>query len=262
MARTDGPGRRPSLPSPLGGARAQMDALVARLRVLDPASRALLDLSLRRRLRDDDMAPVLRIDPFNLAWRRARAIERLASQLGLHDPAGSPGSAGRCRACPRALGACRSRWRPASPPRGPQRFRGTSRRTPTRPRGPPHRPTPAGMRAPPRAAHRLPRTRPPPSSPPPARPPAPSDGTRATAPCATARAAPGGAHDGRRVRGSHRGSSTAWPPRDSRRRRRAAGRAALAPPPVAPGRGPVRGGQGSAHSRASGAQAIARRPRR
>jgi hypothetical protein len=65
-----------------------MDALVARLRVLDPASRALLDLSLRRRLRDDDMAPVLRLDPFNLAWRRARAIERLASQLGLHDPAG------------------------------------------------------------------------------------------------------------------------------------------------------------------------------
>lgn len=56
--------------------------------MLDPASRALLDLSLRRRVRDDDMAPVLHIDPFNLAWRRARAIERIATQLELDDPAG------------------------------------------------------------------------------------------------------------------------------------------------------------------------------
>ncbi|MEA2374181.1 MAG: hypothetical protein QOD53_644 [Thermoleophilaceae bacterium] len=65
-----------------------MDRLEECVRTLDPASRALLDLSLRRRLRDDDMAPVLHIDPFNLAWRRARAIERIATQLGLDDPAG------------------------------------------------------------------------------------------------------------------------------------------------------------------------------
>jgi hypothetical protein len=65
-----------------------MHGLEAGVRSLDPGSRALLDLSLRRRLRDDDMAPLLRIDAFNLAWRRARVIERLASGLGLVDPAG------------------------------------------------------------------------------------------------------------------------------------------------------------------------------
>jgi hypothetical protein len=65
-----------------------MDRLEECVRMLDPASRALLDLSLRRRVRDDDMAPVLHIDPFNLAWRRARAIERIATQLELDDPAG------------------------------------------------------------------------------------------------------------------------------------------------------------------------------
>jgi hypothetical protein len=65
-----------------------MDGLEARVRALDPASRALLDLSLRRRMRDDDMAPVLRIDAFNLAWRRARTLERLASGLGMGTPAG------------------------------------------------------------------------------------------------------------------------------------------------------------------------------
>ena len=72
----------------LGSTHVQMDGLEAGVRSLDPGSRALLDLSLRRRLRDDDMAPLLRIDAFNLAWRRARAIERLASGLGLVDPAG------------------------------------------------------------------------------------------------------------------------------------------------------------------------------
>ncbi len=65
-----------------------MDGLEACVRALDPASRALLDLSLRRRMRDDHMAPVLRVDAFNLAWRRARAIERVASSLGLDDPSG------------------------------------------------------------------------------------------------------------------------------------------------------------------------------
>jgi hypothetical protein len=65
-----------------------MERLEARVRALDPASRALLDLSLRRRMRDDDMAPLLRIDSFNLAWRRARALERLASGLGMGDPTG------------------------------------------------------------------------------------------------------------------------------------------------------------------------------
>jgi hypothetical protein len=65
-----------------------MDGLEACVRRLDPATRALLDLSLRRRMHDEHMAPLLRIDPFNLAWRRARAIERVASSLGLDDPSG------------------------------------------------------------------------------------------------------------------------------------------------------------------------------
>jgi hypothetical protein len=77
----------PSTPG-LGPARTGLDGLEAGVRALDPATRALLDLSLRRRLRDDDMAPLLRIDSFNLAWRRARAIERLASDLGLTDASG------------------------------------------------------------------------------------------------------------------------------------------------------------------------------
>src|SRR2546423_12454779 len=81
---------RASFPTPhnLGSASVRMDGLEACVRALDPASRALLDLSLRRRMRDDHMAPVLRIDAFNLAWRRARAIERVASSLGLDDPSG------------------------------------------------------------------------------------------------------------------------------------------------------------------------------
>src|SRR3954453_14927825 len=79
--------RVPSTPG-VGPARAGLDGLEAGVRALDPATRALLDLSLRRRLRDDDMAPILRIDSFNLAWRRARAIERLAPGRGLPEPAG------------------------------------------------------------------------------------------------------------------------------------------------------------------------------
>lgn len=64
------------------------DRLADAVRALDPGSRALLDLSLRRRLRDEAMAPVLRVDPFHVAWLRARAIERIASELGLGDPVG------------------------------------------------------------------------------------------------------------------------------------------------------------------------------
>src|SRR5438552_14947387 len=83
MARAGSPS-----PHSLGSTRVRMDGLEACVRGLDPASRALLDLSLRRGMRDDHMAPLLRIDPFNLAWRRARTIERLASRLGLDDPTG------------------------------------------------------------------------------------------------------------------------------------------------------------------------------
>src|SRR5436190_16373994 len=52
------------------------------VRRLDPATRALLDLSVRRGVRDDQMAGILRTDPFHLAWRRARALERIGHEVG------------------------------------------------------------------------------------------------------------------------------------------------------------------------------------
>jgi hypothetical protein len=63
-----------------------VDVLADCVRRLDPGTRALLDLSVRRRLRDDAMAPLLRTDAFHLAWRRARALERVASDLGGDQP--------------------------------------------------------------------------------------------------------------------------------------------------------------------------------
>jgi hypothetical protein len=57
------------------------------LRRLEPADRALLDLSLNRGIPDWAMAPILKTDPTRLAWKRARAIERVASRMGLNHPA-------------------------------------------------------------------------------------------------------------------------------------------------------------------------------
>jgi len=63
-----------------------LDELARCVRALDAATRALLDLSVRRKLRDDAMSPMLKTDPFHLAWRRARALERVASDLGGDPP--------------------------------------------------------------------------------------------------------------------------------------------------------------------------------
>src|SRR3954453_14933313 len=80
-----------SLPAPLPSSRREPDPepqvvaperLAECVRGLDPGTRALLDLSVRRRLRDDAMAPLLHTDAFHLAWRRARALERVASDVG------------------------------------------------------------------------------------------------------------------------------------------------------------------------------------
>jgi hypothetical protein len=60
--------------------------LAGAVRELDDGSRALLDLSLRRGIRDDAMAQLLRTDPFHLAWRRARLIERLAAEVRARGP--------------------------------------------------------------------------------------------------------------------------------------------------------------------------------
>ena len=77
--------RAPALPSqPVAIVPARLESC---LRRLEPGDRALLDLSLNRGIPDWSMAPVLRTDPMRLAWKRARAIERVASRLGLTDPA-------------------------------------------------------------------------------------------------------------------------------------------------------------------------------
>ncbi len=71
------PARRQSADDPV-----RLGALAECVQRLDPATRALLDLSVRRGVRDDVMAPILRTDAFHLAWRRARALERVASEMG------------------------------------------------------------------------------------------------------------------------------------------------------------------------------------
>src|SRR4051812_1999132 len=75
-----------ALTVPVGHAGAvPLDRLATCVQRLDPPTRALLDLSVRRGVRDDQMAPILRTDPFHLAWRRARALERIAGEVGEGD---------------------------------------------------------------------------------------------------------------------------------------------------------------------------------
>jgi DNA-directed RNA polymerase specialized sigma24 family protein len=50
---------------------------------LDPESRALLDLSLRRGLDDSEIAEVLRVSADEVAKRREELFDRLAEELGL-----------------------------------------------------------------------------------------------------------------------------------------------------------------------------------
>src|SRR4051812_21531931 len=78
------PNHMPFLSPPPGSrAAVSMEALGMCVRALDPGSRALLDLSLRRRLPFELMAGVLHTDPFDLARRRARAVARIAAELDL-----------------------------------------------------------------------------------------------------------------------------------------------------------------------------------
>ena len=82
-----------SSPSPhsLGSTRVRIDGLEACVRALDPATRALLDLSLRRRMRDDRAAAAIgTLDPpaeFDDPWvahlDRAEAAD-LLGRLGEH----------------------------------------------------------------------------------------------------------------------------------------------------------------------------------
>lgn len=60
-----------------------MKALGAALEGLDDESRALLDLSMRRGLADEDIAGILRVEAGEVERRRSELMEHLVSELKL-----------------------------------------------------------------------------------------------------------------------------------------------------------------------------------
>jgi hypothetical protein len=62
-----------------------MDSFTQALGVLDPANRALLDLSLRRGMRPEEISDLLGTDPESVIVAREQALEQLASELGMAD---------------------------------------------------------------------------------------------------------------------------------------------------------------------------------
>ena len=64
---------------------ARMRDIGAALGRLDDESRALLDLSIRRGMDDEEIAEVLRVDPDAVGRRREELLERLAADLGLEE---------------------------------------------------------------------------------------------------------------------------------------------------------------------------------
>jgi hypothetical protein len=62
-----------------------VDSFTAALSRLDPASRALLDLSLRRGMRPEEIGDLLGTDPESVIVAREGALEQLASELGMDD---------------------------------------------------------------------------------------------------------------------------------------------------------------------------------
>lgn len=63
-----------------------MDSFTAALGRLDPASRALLDLSLRRGMKPADIGDLLGTDPESVVAAREAALEQLAMELEMEDP--------------------------------------------------------------------------------------------------------------------------------------------------------------------------------
>jgi DNA-directed RNA polymerase specialized sigma24 family protein len=61
----------------------RLEDLGAALSGLDMPSRALLDLSVRRGVPDEEIANVSRTDAAEVARRREAALDRLADELGL-----------------------------------------------------------------------------------------------------------------------------------------------------------------------------------
>jgi DNA-directed RNA polymerase specialized sigma24 family protein len=50
---------------------------------LDPESRALLDLSVRRGMHDDEIADILRVEPSEVQRRVDEVLDRIAAELSL-----------------------------------------------------------------------------------------------------------------------------------------------------------------------------------
>ncbi|MEA2423206.1 MAG: hypothetical protein QOF55_2305 [Thermoleophilaceae bacterium] len=63
------------------------DSFTLSLARLDPANRALLDLSLRRGLRPEEISDLLGTDPESVIVAREAALEQLAAELGMADVA-------------------------------------------------------------------------------------------------------------------------------------------------------------------------------
>src|SRR3954447_9263 len=61
------------------------DSFSTALAQLDPASRALLDLSLRRGMRPEEISDLLGTDARSVEVAREAALEQLASELGMDD---------------------------------------------------------------------------------------------------------------------------------------------------------------------------------
>jgi DNA-directed RNA polymerase specialized sigma24 family protein len=62
-----------------------MKDIGAALATLDDEGRALLDLSLRRGMDDEEIAGILRVEPDEVGRRRAELLDRLGSELGLDE---------------------------------------------------------------------------------------------------------------------------------------------------------------------------------
>jgi hypothetical protein len=63
-----------------------MDSFTAALARLDPASRALLDLSLRRGMNPEEIGDLLGTDAESVVAAREAALEQLATELDMEDP--------------------------------------------------------------------------------------------------------------------------------------------------------------------------------
>ena len=62
------------------------DPFARALSELDSGTRALLDLSLRRALDDDELAKLVRADPDEIARRRERTLDEIAAETGIEGP--------------------------------------------------------------------------------------------------------------------------------------------------------------------------------